>query len=131
MEGQQAEQARRGLNGLRVLVVEDEVLIGMMLEDMLTDLGCQVVGPSINMDEALRTVQDPNIDLAILDLNLNGVSALPIAEMLRVRRVPIIFSTGYGVADSMSDQYKQFPTLAKPYDITDLKTVLSEVLDAR
>lgn len=131
MEGQQAEQARRGLSGLRVLVVEDEVLIGMMLEDMLTDLGCQVVGPSINMDEALRTVQDPNIDLAILDLNLNGVSALPIAEMLRVRRVPIIFSTGYGVADGMSEQYKQFPTLAKPYDITDLKTVLSEVLDAR
>lgn len=124
----QVTEKKRGLAGLRVFVVEDEVLIGMMLEDMLSDLGCEVIGPSINVDEALRTVQDPNIELAILDLNLNGVSSLPIADVLRARQVPIIFSTGYGIADNVSDPYKDFPTLAKPYDIADLKTVLSDVL---
>lgn len=131
MESQVAEKPRRGLSGLRVFVVEDEVLIGMMLEDMLSDLGCQVIGPSINMDEALRTVQDPTIELAILDLNLNGVSSLPVADVLQARRVPIIFSTGYGVADNISEPYKSFPTLAKPYDIADLKSVLSDVLSTQ
>lgn len=131
MERQVAEKPTRGLSGLRVFVVEDEVLIGMMLEDMLSDLGCQVIGPSINMDEALRTVQDPTIELAILDLNLNGVSSLPVADVLRARRVPIIFSTGYGVADNISEPYKSFPTLAKPYDIADLKSVLSDVLSTQ
>lgn len=118
------------LTGLNIFVVEDEVLIGMMLEDMLTDLGCKIVGPSINIDEALRTVQQPHIDIAILDLNLNGISALPVADVLHARKTPIVFSTGYGVGDNLREPYNKFPTLSKPYDIADLKRVLLDVLRA-
>lgn len=130
MESRASRKAESGFSGLKVLVVEDEVLIGMMLEDMLTDLGCKVLGPSINIDEALRAVQAPDIELAILDLNLNGVSAFPIADILHARKIPIVFSTGYGVADTVNEHYKNFPTLSKPYDAADLKRVLEEVLAA-
>lgn len=116
--------------GLKVFVVEDEVLISMMLEDMLVDLGCEVVGPSINIDEALRVVQDNSIELAILDLNLNGVSAFPIADILQARKVPIIFSTGYGAGDTLQGTYKDFPTLSKPYDTDDLQQMLVKVTHA-
>ena len=115
------------LQGRRILVVEDEVLIGMMLQDMLSDFGCEVVGPIIRLAPALEAAQQEQVDLAILDVNLAGESVFPVADALQSRKVPIIFSTGYGTSD-LAGQYKEFPTLAKPYDVDDLRRVLSTVV---
>jgi DNA-binding response OmpR family regulator len=115
------------LQGRRILVVEDEVLIGMMLQDMLSDFGCEVVGPIIRLAPALEVAQREQVDLAILDVNLAGEAVFPVADALQSRKVPIIFSTGYGTSD-LVEQYKAFPTLAKPYDVDELRRVLNSVM---
>ena len=124
----QTGATQRGLNlqGRRILVVEDEVLIGMMLQDMLSDLGCEVIGPIIRLAPAMEAAEREPIDLAILDVNLAGEAVFPVADALQTRQVPIIFSTGYGTAD-LVDPYKAFPTLSKPYDVDELRRVLTSV----
>jgi DNA-binding response OmpR family regulator len=115
------------LQGRRILVVEDEVLIGMMLQDMLSDFGCEVIGPIIRLAPALEVAKQEQVDLAILDVNLAGEAVFPVADALQSRKVPIIFSTGYGTADLVGP-YKEFPTLSKPYDVDELRRVLTSVV---
>ena len=74
------------LSGLRVLVVEDEMMVSMLLEDMLSDLGCSTVGPAARMEPALRLVEAAGFDVAILDVNLNGDETYPIADALEIGR---------------------------------------------
>src|ERR1700681_3198743 len=80
----------------RVLVVEDEVIVGMLLEDMLEDLGCEVAAISTHLEQALHLARTLDIDLAILDVNLRGTQSFPVADVLSVRSVPFLFATGYG-----------------------------------
>lgn len=102
------------LLGRRVLVVEDEVMVSWTLEDMLTELGCQVVGPAARVDQALAIVDTEAIDVAVLDVNLNGQKSFPVADALVARNVPFVFSTGYDTA-GIPDGYRVFPMMQKPY----------------
>ena len=86
------------LNGLRVLVVEDEMMVSMLIEDMLSDLGCAVVGPASRLDEAIALVNSSTIDCAVLDVNLGGQPIFPVADLLREKGAPFAFATGYGDA---------------------------------
>jgi CheY-like chemotaxis protein len=111
------------LNGLRVLVVEDEAAISLLLEDMLLDFGCEVIGPAARLSAALDAVAREKIDLAILDVNVAGEPIYPVAEALAQRSVPFVFSTGYGSA-GIKDSYRDRPVLQKPFAQHDLKQKL-------
>jgi CheY-like chemotaxis protein len=111
------------LQGLRVLVVEDEAAISLLLEDMLLDFGCEVVGPAARLAAALDAVQRERLDLAILDVNVAGEPIYPVAEALLERSVPFVFSTGYGSA-GIKDAFRDRPVLQKPFAQHDLKQKL-------
>ncbi len=114
------------LLGRRVLVVEDEVMVSWILEDMLAELGCQVVGPAARVEQALAMVDAETIDLAVLDVNLNGQKSFPVADALVARGVPFVFSTGYDIA-GVPDAYRVFPMLQKPYERAYLVTALESL----
>ena len=101
------------LSGCRVLVVEDEVLIGMVLEDILEMLGCRLAGSAATMEEAWRLAEG-EFDVAILDVNIGADPIFPLADMLRERGVPIVFATG-SLPDSLPERFGDCPVLEKPY----------------
>jgi CheY-like chemotaxis protein len=111
------------LQGLRVLVVEDEAAISLLLEDMLLDFGCEVIGPAARLSAALDAVGREPVDLAILDVNVAGEAIYPVAEALVQRSIPFVFSTGYGSA-GIKDAYRDRPVLQKPFAQHDLKQKL-------
>lgn len=119
------QSAHRG--GLRVLLVEDENLVAMLLEDMLAELGHSVVGPVARLKKALEMAQHEAIDLAIVDVNINGEQAYPVAEALAARGIPFVFSTGYG-EHGLPPQYHGHPTLQKPFQQHDLEKLFAVVL---
>jgi CheY-like chemotaxis protein len=108
----------------RILVVEDEMLIGMLLEDMLTDMGYQVVAIVPRLKEALAAVERESFDLAVLDVHLHGESAFPVAEALIAKGVPFIFATGYGER-GLPENYRSRPVLQKPFAKDDLERLLT------
>lgn len=112
------------MHRLKVLVVEDEMTIAFMIEDMLVDLGHEVVGISMRLPDALRAAEDANIDLAILDVNLDGFRSFPVAEVLMRRGIPFAFATGYG-RSGIDAPFKDRPVLAKPFLQADLKRLLA------
>ena len=114
----------------RVLVVEDEMLIGMLLEDMLADMGHDVVAVVPRVNEALAAVQHEAFDVAILDVHLNGQSAFPVAEALIERGIPFVFATGYGER-GLPELYRDRPTLKKPFQLDGLKRMLQTALDGK
>jgi CheY-like chemotaxis protein len=116
------------LKGRRVLVVEDEMMIAMLVEDMLSDLGCAVVGPAHGLASALDLAQaTAELDVALLDVNLSGQPVFPVADALRARNIPIIFCTGYGDA-GLRDADRGAPVLQKPYRAKDLADTLAAAL---
>lgn len=115
------------LSGRRVLVVEDEVMVSWVLEDMLAELGCEVVGPAARVSQALAIVEAETFDLAVLDVNLNGQKSFAIADALVARGVPFVFSTGYN-KDGIPDTYKVFPMMQKPYDRANLSLALVSLM---
>src|SRR5215210_732571 len=84
----------------RVLVIEDEALVAMLIEDMIHDSGDEMVGAASTLTDALALARDAQADVALLDLNLKGVLAYPVADVLRERGMPIVFTSGYGSAQS-------------------------------
>lgn len=114
------------LAGLRVLVVEDEMMVSMLIEDMLADMGCHVVGPAARLDEAIELTKGAEIDCAVLDVNLGGQPIFPLADILRERGVPIAFATGYGDA-GLREADRGTPVLQKPFREGDLARVLGEL----
>lgn len=111
------------LSSLKVLVVEDEALVSMLVEDMLTDLGCTIVGPAAEIEEALRLASSADIDAALLDVNLGGRPIFPVADTLKARGVPFAFASGYGEA-GLTEDHKGAAVLQKPFREADLKRVL-------
>ena len=111
----------------RVLVVEDEIMIRMLLEDMLDDLGYEVVGTAGTLDEALGLARQADVDLAILDVNLNGNPVYPVADALAARKVPFMFSTGYG-EQGLPESYRDCQLLQKPFQLENLERVLEMVV---
>lgn len=100
--------------GRRVLIVEDESLVAMLLETILEDMGCLAVGPAATVDEGLRMAADETVDAALLDVNVAGRQVFPVAQALKDRGVPFIFSTGYGEG-GLPDEWRGQPTLQKPF----------------
>ena len=115
-----------GSSGLRVLLVEDENLVALLLEDMLAELGHTVVGPVARLDKALEAAQREAFDVAILDGNINGEESYPIAEALAARGIPFVFSTGYG-KKSLRAPYSDRPALQKPFQRHDLQKLFAEL----
>jgi CheY-like chemotaxis protein len=111
--------------GKRILVVEDEALVAMMLEDMLADFGCEVVGPAMRLDEGLELARLNGLDAAVLDINLGGERSYPIADLLEERGVPHAFVTGYGHSGRPGREDR---VLQKPYREPQLRAVLAEML---
>ena len=114
--------------GKRVLVVEDEFLIALHLEDVLTAMGHQVVGSASRLNEALDLARTGDIDFAVLDVNLAGTQSFPVAEVLRERGIPFVFATGYGV-EGLVDGYRDQPTLQKPYERYELEQAIKSAFE--
>lgn len=110
----------------RVLVVEDEAILAMMVEDMLSDAGYEVVGPAPHLDAAMSLARDADFDVAILDMNLAGRNALPVAEVIRGRGKPFVFATGYGAAAD-APGYEDVATVAKPFTMEDIGKAFAEL----
>ena len=98
------------LAGRRVLVVEDELLVLMMIEDMLADLGCESVVAAATVEKALAAIDAQVIDLAMLDMNLNGNNSPAVAEALAARGIPFVYSTG----KRRSQYERRLPRPARP-----------------
>lgn len=102
------------LTGLRALVVEDEGLVALFIESTLEELGCEVVASVATLSEALVAAANESFDFAVLDVNLNGQLVFPVAEVLRERQIPFVFSTGYGESGVL-EAFKGYEILNKPY----------------
>lgn len=100
---------------MRILVAEDEFLVGVQLEEDLRSVGCSTVGPFTTLEMATQAARHERFDLAILDINLNGKMVYPLADELAQRGVPFIFLSGYMVAD-LPDRFREAPQIAKPHD---------------
>lgn len=101
------------LRGLRVLVVEDVAVLAWRVRDVLQHAGAEVVGPAPDVPRALALLAGRDVDAAVLDMNLNGEPADPIADALAARGVPFVFLTGYG-SGSAEGRHAGRPTLGKP-----------------
>jgi CheY-like chemotaxis protein len=112
------------LAGQRVLIVEDEGIVAMVVEDYLEDLGCTVVAIAARLEEGEEAARCKVIDVAILDINLAGKVSYPIAAILRGRGIPFLFATGYGAA-GLPVGLRGVPVLAKPFRISDLASALA------
>ena len=112
----------------RILIVEDEMLIAMLVEQMVEDLGYDVVGPALTIDEALSLIDREIFDCAVLDMNLgHGISSAPVAEALRTKGVPFLFASGYG-ANGTVENLSTVPVLNKPFLAHDLEKALQRIL---
>ena len=103
------------------------MLVLMMIEDMLGDLGCDSVAVAATVDQALALIAAQVFDAAILDMNLNGHKSHPVADALATRNVPFIFSTGYS-GDDMREGYRGRPILKKPFRYEELVGILTRLL---
>jgi CheY-like chemotaxis protein len=112
------------LLGPRVLLVEDEALVAMMMQEFLIGLGCAVVGPFTATAAALAAARDESVDFAVLDINLGGELVYPVADVLAWRGVPFVFVTGYDV-DSIDERFKYVTTLQKPITKETLQKILT------
>lgn len=115
------------LAGRRILLVDDESMVLMLIEDMLRDLGAETVETAMNVEEASRLADSMRVDLAVLDINLSGTRSYPVAERLKARGVPVLFATGYG-SSGHEEAWIGWPTLSKPFDSASLATAIGHLL---
>ena len=119
--------AETELRSKRVFIVEDDALIATLFEEYLGDLGCEVVGVAHSLAKALDMIGPLDFDAAILDVNLNGQWAFPVADKLLAKRIPFLFATGYGDA-AIPNSLHHVPTLAKPFQLAALESGLRAAL---
>ena len=114
--------------GRRVLIVEDESLVAMLLETILEDMGCVPVGPAATVEDGLRMANDGDAaDAALLDVNVAGKQVFRVAEALKARGVPFVFSTGYGEG-GLPDEWRGHPTLQKPFTEAAVRDALMDAM---
>ncbi len=119
-----------GLQGLRVLVAEDVAVLAWRVRDILATAGAEVVGPAPDVPQALALLEGREVDAAVLDMNLGGETAEPIADVLAARGVPFLFLTGYAWAD-MEGRHAARPALGKPVKPAALVRALADLLAGR
>jgi CheY-like chemotaxis protein len=115
---------------LRILVVEDEVLIAEMVKGMLDDLGCQSLGPITNLEFALAAARTESFDAAILNLVIGGENAYAVAEVVAERGIPFAFASGVPWS-SIDLKWRDRPYLAKPYVTADISRWLESLSPKR
>ena len=125
-----ASAGSRFLEGLRVLVVEDEAIISFLLEDMLGDLGAADVRHAGNVRTALAYLEQHTPDLAVLDVNLGGERVYPVAEALEAKGILFVFTTGYG-KNGIDPRWAARPVVQKPFNVEGMTQALRELLPAR
>ena len=113
------------LSGLRVLIVEDEGIVAMYIEDVLTEIGCDIVATAARLEDALQKAEALEFDVAMLDVNLAGELSYPVAVALRHREIPFLFATGYG-AVAIPQELEGAPLLTKPFRKLDLIQALTD-----
>jgi CheY-like chemotaxis protein len=116
--------------GKRVLVVEDELMIRMLLDGMLSDLGYTMAAEAGTIDEAMALAKQGEFDAAILDVNLNGKPITPVVDILIARGLPFVFATGYGQR-GVPEAYRSNPTLQKPFQVEALAQALTAIAATR
>jgi CheY-like chemotaxis protein len=119
--------SKRQLSNRKVLVVEDEMMIAMLIEDMLDEFGCRLVGPATSVPRALELIGNEHVEVAVLDLNLDGKDTYAIADALQRKNLPFVFATGYG-STALRKEYGNRPVLQKPFQAKDLEIALAEAL---
>ena len=112
----------------RVLVVDDEPLISMLVRDWLTELGCETIGPASSVPSALDLIAGAALDAAILDVSLGNEECYSIADALRSRCIPFAFATGHGAGGVVS-RFEDAPILTKPFDFEAVKGMMDKLLD--
>lgn len=110
----------------RILIVEDEFLVALHLEDALTGMGHQIVGPCTRIQAAMVVARERSIDFAILDINVAGTPSFPVADILRQRSIPFVFASGYGL-EGLVDGYRNEIALRKPYDLEELRGAIIRI----
>jgi CheY-like chemotaxis protein len=120
----------RPLNGLRVLLVEDESLVAILAEDLLIEAGCEVV-LAMRLNEAIDLAETEKFDIAVLDVNLGGgTTTFPLAGVLNGLGIPFAFATGYG-PDAVSAKFPEQQVIRKPYSSHALREVISKAVGER
>lgn len=116
-----------GLKGRRILIVEDSPVVAPFTADLLSDLGCEVVGPAPNMAAARELLENEEFEAALMDIHIRGERVFPLCDMLEAKGVPFAFTSGY--ADwQIPEKWEKRPRLQKPYTIEQVRKVLSAVL---
>lgn len=113
----------------RVLVVDDEALIAMMLSDLLAEYGHETVGPAHSEAQALELVASMPIDAAILDVTLGETDCFAVAQALGERGIPFAFATGHGI-HAMPDAFRERMTVSKPFDFEVVKQLVDQLVGA-
>lgn len=115
------------LNAKRILIVEDEEMIAMLIEETVLDEGGVVVGPVGDLDGALALARDAAIDAAVLDVNLAGKPSYPVADILAGRGIPFLFATGYG-DQSVASAHAAAPVIGKPFQLDAMVAAIEQLL---
>ena len=110
----------------RALVVEDEIMVAMYVEDLLTELGFEVAGIATGLDQALPLAREGSFDFAVLDINLAGQLSFPVADVLRARGIPFLFASGYG-SKGLSEDYRSAIRIQKPFVSRDLAQAITKM----
>jgi CheY-like chemotaxis protein len=118
------------LSGARILVVEDEWMVQLLLKELLNEYGCEIVGPANRVAKANKLASVEALDGALLDLNVAGETVYAVAKTLSDRDIPFVFVTGYA-AEWISESYRKFPALQKPIHSDKLKQLLGAMLSHR
>lgn len=127
MTDDSADQLKPLLERLNVLIVEDEAIISFLIEDMLLELGCGNVVNVAGLLEAFSAIEEGRPDVAVLDVNLDGVEVYPVAEKLKAVGVPFVFTTGYG-SEGLKPEWANTPVVQKPFRADMLAKALLAVL---
>jgi CheY-like chemotaxis protein len=120
-------QSEGPLAGVRVLIVEDEYLLAMLLEDELLSAGCTIVDVASNLEKAHEAVRRGAFDVALLDVNLGGETVYPVADALAQAGIAFVFLSGYG-AGNFPERFQDRPRVGKPYEIGELLREISRSL---
>ncbi len=121
--------ADRRLAAPRVLVVEDEMTVAMLIEDMVCELRYEIAAVASRVEDAMRLLDSDSFDLAILDVHLDGKTVFPFAEALDAREIPYLFATAYGTR-GIPSEFREHLVLQKPFGPVELRTALMSVAGA-
>ncbi|MGJ4892071.1 response regulator [Bradyrhizobium sp. HKCCYLR20261] len=119
------------LEGLRILVAEDEGLIALELETVLQGFGCEVVGPVSRVGDVLREAERGGLDGALLDVNLRGEQIFAVLPQLIARELKIVITSGYDDATLFPPEFRALPRLAKPFDERALRAMCTTTFLSR